>query len=52
MKVTVEITPQYNPPYAVIYADEINSEIQRAMDLLEGDSAPVTAYLLFQQTAL
>ena len=43
MKVTVEIAPKYNPPYAVIYADEINSEIQRAMDLLEGDSAPVTA---------
>ena len=43
MKVTVEIASQYNPPYAVIYADEMNSEIQRAMDTLESDSAPITA---------
>ena len=43
MKVTVEIAPQHNPPYAVIYADEMNSGIQRAMDLLDTESAPVTA---------
>lgn len=42
MKVSIEISAEYNPPHAVIYADEISPDIQRAMDVLGNDDAPIT----------
>ena len=43
MNVKVEISAEYSPPHAVIYTNELTSEIQRAMDVLGKEDAPVTA---------
>lgn len=43
MKVRVGISKEYSPPYAVIYAAEVNDEIQKAIDFLGSDSTPLTA---------
>jgi len=32
MKVSVEISPEYKEPYAVIYANKVTDEIQRTID--------------------
>jgi DNA-binding LytR/AlgR family response regulator len=33
MKVNVELSKQYHPPYIVIYTDEINDEVQQVIDM-------------------
>ena len=40
MKVSIELSPEYRIPYAVIYVDEITDEIQKIM---ESFSRPITA---------
>ena len=32
MKVSIELSPEYRIPYAVIYADKITDEIQKIME--------------------
>lgn len=43
MKVNVEISSEYKPPHAVIYADSVTAEVQRAIDVLGAAEAPITA---------
>ena len=43
MKVNVEISEAYKVPYAVIYTAEVTTDIQRAMDILGSEDAPITA---------
>lgn len=42
MKVSVELSAEYSPPHAIIYADVITPDIQRAMDVLGNEDAPIT----------
>ncbi len=43
MKVTVDISPEYNKPYAVIHTDKVTDEIQRMIDFFSTNEAPITA---------
>ena len=43
MKVRVDISPEYQEPYAVIYADRITDEIQRILDAFGTSESPITA---------
>ena len=44
MKVSVDISPTYQDPYAVIYTDKVTEEIQRMIDLFSTSETPVTAW--------
>ena len=33
MKVSIELSPEYSEPYAIIYADKITDNIQRTLDI-------------------
>lgn len=41
MKVSVELSKEYNPPYAVIYTDTVTDDIQKAIDLLGMNDTPL-----------
>lgn len=43
MKVTVDISPDYKEPYAVIHTDKVTEEIQRMIDIFSINEAPITA---------
>ena len=43
MKVSVDISPEYKEPYAVIYTDKVTEEIQRMIDIFSVSEAPITA---------
>ena len=43
MKVNVELSKEYVPPYAVIYTDAVTAEIQKAIDLLGANDTPIIA---------
>ena len=43
MKVTVDISPEYKEPYAVIHTDKVTEEIQRMIDIFSVSEAPITA---------
>ena len=43
MKVSVEITPGCEKPFAVIYTDRITEEIQYILDMFQSSDSPVTA---------
>ncbi len=43
MKVNVELSKDFSPPYVIIYADVITEEIQKIIDLLGTDDTPLTA---------
>ena len=43
MKVSVEISPRYKEPTAVIYTDQLTDEIQRVVDILGSTDTPITA---------
>ena len=43
MKVSIELSPEYRIPYAVIYADKITDEIQKIMEILSRQETPITA---------
>ena len=45
MKVSIDISAEYNEPYAVIHTDKVTDEIQRAVDILGSSDMPVTALL-------
>ena len=43
MKVSVDISPEYNEPYAEIHTDKVTEEIQRMIDIFSVSEAPITA---------
>ncbi len=43
MKVSVDISPEYKEPYAIIYTDKVTEDIQRIIDTLSTNESPVTA---------
>ena len=43
MKVTVDISPEYKEPYAVIHTDKVTDEIQRMIDIFSINESPITA---------
>ena len=43
MKVSVELSPEFKEPYAIIYTDRVTDEIQRMIDLLSTKESPITA---------
>lgn len=43
MKVTVDISPEYKDPYAVIHTDKVTEEIKRMIDIFSISRAPITA---------
>lgn len=45
MKVSVDMSPAYTEPYAVIYTDRITEEVQRLLDLFSSRESPITALL-------
>jgi len=44
MKVKIEISEEYDPPYAVIYTKAVTGEIQQIAEFLEKDNGPVTVF--------
>lgn len=43
MKVSIDMSPEYREPYAIIRTDKMTEEIQRIADLLGGTGIPVAA---------
>lgn len=43
MKVSVDISPQYKEPYAVIHTDRMTDEIKRLIDAMGMTRSPITA---------
>ena len=43
MKVSVDISPEYREPYAVIHTARVTDEIQRIVDVLGTGDTPITA---------
>ena len=43
MKISVDISPEYKEPYAIIYADKMTEEIQRIVDTFSTNESPITA---------
>ncbi|HHW94856.1 MAG TPA: LytTR family transcriptional regulator [Mogibacterium sp.] len=43
MKVNVEVSEEYFPPYAVIFTDAVTDEIQKIIDILATDNSPIIA---------
>ena len=43
MKVSVDISPEYKEPYAVIHTARVTDEIQRIIDVLGTGDTPITA---------
>ena len=43
MKVSVDISPEYREPYAVIHTARVTDEIQRIIDVLGTSETPITA---------
>lgn len=43
MKVSIELSPEYSKPYAIIYADKITDSIQRTLDIFGSNESPITA---------
>ena len=40
MKVSIELSPEYCEPYAIIYADKITDSIQRTLDIFGSNESP------------
>lgn len=43
MKVNVEVSAEYSPPYAVIFTDAVTDEIRKIIDMLATDNSPIIA---------
>ena len=43
MKVSVDISPAYKEPFAVLHTDKVTDEIQQMIDSLSASDAPITA---------
>ena len=44
MKVSIELSPEYSEPYAIIYTDKITDSIQRTLDIFGSYESPITAF--------
>ena len=45
MKVSIDISPEYKEPFAVIHTDKVTDEIQRMIDIFSSSETPVTALM-------
>ncbi len=45
MKISVEISPAYTEPYAVIYTSQMTDDIQRVIEAFGNSESPITALL-------
>ncbi len=43
MIVSIKLSKEYVPPYAIIHTDTVTDEIQRAIDILGAEESPVIA---------
>ena len=43
MKVSVDVSPAYTEPFAVIHTDRITEEVQRILDVFATKESPITA---------
>ena len=43
MKVSIDLSPEYREPYAVIHTDKVTDEITRIVDMFSSNETPVTA---------
>ncbi len=43
MNVKVELSPEYQEPYAIVFTDKVTEEIQRILDNFSADETPITA---------
>jgi two-component system response regulator LytT len=43
VKVRIEFSDKYVPPYAVIYTDSMNEEVRRTLSLFDANDSPVIA---------
>lgn len=41
MKVSIELSPEYSEPYAIIYADKITDNIQHPLDIFGSNESPL-----------
>lgn len=45
MKVSIDISPEYKEPFAVIHTDKVTDDIQRMIDIFSSSETPVTALM-------
>ena len=45
MKVSIDISPEYKEPFAVIHTDKVTGDIQRMIDIFGSSETPVTALM-------
>jgi len=43
VKVSIDLSPEYREPYAVIHTDKVTDEITRIVDMFSSNETPVTA---------
>ncbi len=44
MKVSIDLSPEYREPYAVIHTDKVTDEITRIVEMFSSNETPVTAF--------
>lgn len=44
MKVSIDLSPEYKEPYAVIHTDKVTDEIMRIVEMFGSNETPVTAF--------
>ena len=44
MKVSIDLSPKYREPYAVIHTDKVTDEITRIVEMFGSNETPVTAF--------
>lgn len=47
MKVSIELSPEYSEPYAIIYADKITDSIQRTLDIFAAIFQIALAFIIW-----
>jgi len=45
VKVSIDISPEYKEPFAVIHTDKVTDDIQRMIDIFSSSETPVTALM-------
>ena len=45
MKVSIDISPEYKEPFAVIHTDKVTDDIQRMIEIFSSSETPVTALM-------
>ena len=50
MKVSIELSPEYSEPYAIIYADKITDNIQRTLDIFGSNESPLSLIHISEPT--